>query len=337
MPIDQRVLAIFAKWARIALVFALGAGVVLLWSWAQKSPDTHLSVADQWLQTVGNYGIEPVYPPQEDVLVGDVYAVIAGDKAGDVRKVAPLSKSIKLYHIDMTKEIEATYGASYQFPATAARPKEATDIWSESVSDGSVFAPVATRRALPLALLPDFTIEADRKVAVDNGLMNRLSLALSANNEAKLTMHVDGVETYGVNAIDAEVELANFCADPSYKPLCTDSGIRRQLSIITGDDIFMKVKEGAAETYRYEVNLALVSRVYLVRGIETDNSQDLEVGGKANAAAPAPGGSNAGADVAANDKTGFDTGLKPQTFERPIVIGMRTIRFWRKADGTDAK
>jgi hypothetical protein len=321
------------SWARLITASFIILALLGLWWIARPREPEAISVAEQWTQTINNYGIEPVYPPQEDVLVGDIYAMItsdAEDRKG-VSKTPPLLKAIKLSHEDLSGELEETYDSGFQFPATAERPKDTVSIWPEANSMGSIFTKSGTLHVLPLALLPDFLIVAKRNFGIQGGTIDRIANALNLNgsNNQSVTMRLSGVETYGVSAIAAEKALYKFCQDPNYISVCTDRGIRTQLSIIVGDKIYDKTKACKNEKdFRYGVNIALVSRAYLIRGLETeiDQSTQLSVQG-----APGPAGQpSTNGTPPPSAQFGFEknTGVsvKPQTFERPIVIGIRTVR-----------
>ena len=56
-----------------------------------------------WNEAVSLLNIEPIYPPQEDVYVGDIYAVVTRADRGF------LGRSIKLWHVDLSHETRDTY------------------------------------------------------------------------------------------------------------------------------------------------------------------------------------------------------------------------------------
>ncbi len=84
-----------------------------------------LSVAKQWNEAIQKLGFEPVYPPVEDIQVGDVFAMITDDEASDSAADEPFAgRSIKLLHLDLTREIEdaSSGGLSVSRHQCASRP-----------------------------------------------------------------------------------------------------------------------------------------------------------------------------------------------------------------------
>src|SRR5215471_17170065 len=76
--------------------------------------------------------------------------------------------------------------------------------------------------------------------------------------------------------VPAELRLIDFCDDAATKAFCSELGLRKQLSILIGKRIDDKVKdrETGVERPRFSVELALVSRVFLARSIQTSISED---------------------------------------------------------------
>ncbi len=110
-----------------AVAAALIIGGVL--HWGASAPNLQKQVGEQWSRTrSGNWASEPVYPPQEDILVGDVFAMITKDAMSDVAQHPLAGRSLKLAHLDMTKEIEENYRNAYEFPRAAESAKAGTAV-----------------------------------------------------------------------------------------------------------------------------------------------------------------------------------------------------------------
>src|SRR5688500_5484548 len=76
----------FRSTARVGLLLALSAGL----AGCRPKPGTHDPgyVAKEWSMTMREFGIVPVFPPREDVQVGDVYAMpLPPDVEAQVRAV----------------------------------------------------------------------------------------------------------------------------------------------------------------------------------------------------------------------------------------------------------
>jgi hypothetical protein len=193
-------------------------------------------------------------------------------------------RSIKLMHLDMTEEIEATYRELYQFPNTASPPDHDGQIWPQRSSIESLFKSPATRTTLPLVLFPRFTISNARQATGSVSAVYRLlngAMGAEANSSRKIEVRFSATETYGIPAVPAELRLIDFCEATATKTFCSESGLRQQLSILIGKMVNDKVKDRStgAERPRFAVELALVNRVFLARSIQTGIWEDSAMGG----------------------------------------------------------
>lgn len=106
------------------LVVVVGAVLFVHWWTSSASPLTSQSVARQWNQTIRQLGIEPVYPPQEDISVGDIFLIVTKvrDYEGSEVTDSPLARrTIKLWHKDLADDLEKLYQFSFTFPRTVKR------------------------------------------------------------------------------------------------------------------------------------------------------------------------------------------------------------------------
>lgn len=107
-----------AKWdghkkLRLAIVFVvLAVGIVLVVRRMTSDPLPEAEIQPleaAWADAVARYGLEPVFPPQEDLAVGDLLAVVVADDDSDPvsadkkvdRKSPLLKRSVKLAHIEV--------------------------------------------------------------------------------------------------------------------------------------------------------------------------------------------------------------------------------------------
>lgn len=255
-----------------AVLFAAAmAAAVTVWAIGGRSVSPPHPIAEQWIDAVSQFGIEPLYPPQEDFVVGDVLAFITDDALRDVSKDPLPKRSIKLVHIDLSQELETTYGATYQFPQTKSAPEKTTDIWTlHDPATESLFKTGGPRRDLPLALFPAFSVARLRAAEIGSSGIGAI-FGLDASGDATVEMKVDGVETYGIPAIPAELALIRFCTAAATAQYCRDHGARVQLSMLIGQQIFdqIEIKDRKEKRPRYSVEIGLVSRVYLARSVES--------------------------------------------------------------------
>ncbi len=77
-------------------------------------------------------------------------------------------------------------------------------------------------------------------------------------------------------AVLAELRLLDFAKMTQRKGFCSQQGLRKQLSILIGKRIDDSVKDRktGVERPRFSVELALVSRVFLARSIQTSMGED---------------------------------------------------------------
>lgn len=274
---------------------AIGAAAL---HWASSGvPPEEISIAEQWNANIRKLGFEPIYPPVEDIAVGDVLAMVTEDAALRADPREPFARSnLKLLHLDLTSEIEKSYQEMYQFPATSARPAHDTDLWSQQAATGSLFKPPEARTTLPLVIFPHFTISGSRRAGGGGVLSNLWGAALGGNaaSSESIDVRISGTETYGIPAYPAEIRLMMFCDDLSTRTFCSDQAVRKQLSLVLGSQIYEQIvdKKTGKATMRYTVELGLVNRVFLARSIETkfsaDNSQEAQVGSKSSPPEPLP-------------------------------------------------
>jgi len=353
--------------------FVVAAGAIFAAiHWAGSGEQPKLSVAKQWNEAIEKLGFEPVYPPIEDIQVGDVFAMITDDAVSGSATDEPFAgRSIKLLHLDMTREIEDAYRVVYQFPGTNDRPEHDGQIWPQAISAGSLFKPPATRTALPLLLFPRFTITNVKRASGSASAMSQLlngTFGADANTTETVEVRFSATESYGVPAVPAELRLIDFCDDAATKAFCSERGLRQQLSILIGKRIDDKVKDRkmGVERPRFSVELALVSRVFLARSIQTSISEDggtrgtfglnqqaalpaiaaqpaavtgdtngshAEPDGKSQPSTPASpvpraGTNNSpGAAIAFERRTTSNVLLPDTLLPRPVVVGFKSVRF----------
>src|SRR5436190_16588764 len=117
------------------MLLALVVAMVMSSIWTATPTDK--DVVAEWNETIRRLGIEPVFPPEEDIYVGDLFAVITADRrpenkdtqrqpllnraikyvdnlfaadsrpeSKDTQRQPLLNRAIKLAHIDMTSDLK---------------------------------------------------------------------------------------------------------------------------------------------------------------------------------------------------------------------------------------
>jgi hypothetical protein len=270
---------IWARRAVVAVVAVLAVTGVIDIIRFFVSPRTMLldgaarSVATDWTSSVGRLQVEPVYPPQEDIYVGDIFAKVtrSDDKFTMGNMLA--DHAIKLWHVDMTNDLRETYADVPVFPPTEPRPTRDGDIWPQKEAD-DLFAK-GGKKALSLVAFPGFSVSHSRAatagVSTGQGVWGWLSglLGFTRDDEEVERLLFPAPETYGVNAIAAQAALYDFCSSARTTSFCTEKAVRNMLSMVVGDIIWRTETDPKTQATRYasDVEIMLVRQVFLTRSI----------------------------------------------------------------------
>jgi hypothetical protein len=328
----------------------------------QPDPGKTTSLEEQWDGTIRRLGlgIQPVYPPQEDFAVGDVFATIVDTGHTPATALAQVSeffsgKSVKLGHADVAKMLDDAYQALPLFPDTAP-PVQATAPAGSGATPVSLFGQHVERTELPRAAFPGLTITSDGSAG--SGLTRSPGLFnFGASRAATQKLVLGVVETYGIDAVAGEKALKDFCAAPATLDLCTELVARKYLRYLLGDRIFDKHFDRDTQAFQYDftVQVIMVYRIYLAREILEQWSSLVSEGGGAEAALPGAGeavkpadqpksGGDAsnpleqrleaveqqlhearqGGAIVYRSSAGTDI-LLDQKFPRPVAIGYRSV------------
>lgn len=319
-----------------------------VYRWVAPVPNEK-TVAQQWNEAISRLGIEPIYPPQEDIAVGDVFVLITEDALTDVAKEPLAGRAFKLWHLDLTQKLEQTYADMYKFPETPD-PPEVGKPWKFSSSSTSVFKPGSPRGDLPLVLFPGFTIASTRNANLSANAPEWFGgiFGGSAASETTTEVRISAAESYGLPGLVAEAELIKFCEDAVLKVQCTQAEARKQMSIVVGGKIFEQVEDSKTKKLkpRYSVEIALVSRIFLTRSMYTTirrtgsgsasaSSNDVKAG---STTAPGSGQSVDAAkpESATPNVPGVTSSLQfgnssvistVDTLQRPVAFGYRSVRW----------
>jgi len=245
--------------------------------WASSPPDlpSPTNIAVEWNAAIAQLGIEPVYPPQEDLDVGDIYLIVTGDRTPDGSVRAALQgRSLKVWHDDLSNELKQALRATPYFADTLPRPTSESDIWVQKANDGPLFEVPPERRVLPLVMFPGIALGRIQQANASTGWTSSLWSAVlgsRSGSERSVELRVPAAETYGVPAVVSQARLLTFCADPNRHFVCTEAGARRLISSVVGSAAFemIPVKDNPQQQPRLTIEIALVGRVFLTRSIST--------------------------------------------------------------------
>ncbi|MCK1654670.1 hypothetical protein IVA88_24955 [Bradyrhizobium sp. 149] len=326
--------------------------------WVAPVPEEK-TVAQQWNEAISRLGIEPIYPPQEDVAVGDVFVLITEDALSDVAKEPLAGRALKLWHMDLTEKLEQTYAEMYRFPETPDPPAEGKP-WKLASSTASVFKSGSPRGDLPLVLFPGFSISSTRNATLGANSSEWFGgmFGGSASSETTTEVRISAAESYGLPGLVAEAELIKFCADAVLKVQCTDAEARKQMSIVVGGKIFEQVEDPKTKKLkpRFSLEIALVSRIFLTRSMHTTirrtgSGRGSASTGEAKPGTASPPGKHEGAgqssetakpEAVVPNSPGVTSSLQfgsssvistIDTLQRPVAFGYRSVR-WIPGDGS---
>jgi hypothetical protein len=282
-------------WGRRAVVITIVilavVGLVNLVRFFVSPPNTILdgearTVAANWTTSVGRLQIEPVYPPQEDIYVGDIFAVITRSDDKLITGQILADHAIKLWHVDMTDALRKTYADVPVFPVTLPRPARTGDIWPQQGTD-DLFAK-GGKKALSLVAFPGFSVSHSRAatagISSGQSVVGWLSglFGISRDDEEVEQLLFPAPETYGVNAIDAQVALTSFCTNARTREFCKNSAVRKMLSMVVGSEIWRPEIDPntnkPTDQYATEVELMIVKQVFLTRSIVQVHTADSNSG-----------------------------------------------------------
>jgi hypothetical protein len=233
-----------------------------------------ISVEESWNKTIANLGITPIFPPEEDLVVGDVLAAVVRDvniqtdpDALDidtgVAKKAFVSRPVKLAHVDVSKELDAAYGNLPVFPATVgANPPFRTGV-ARAFSDAVLLSNV------PRAAFPRLKIQGVSNAAAGVAANGKGSASYAAGSQEIEEFELSDVRTYGLPSVAALKVFTDFCAKPESAEVCLEETARKHLEQVVGDVVSRKFLDLKSGDYRYaiEVQIVMVYRVYLTSSI----------------------------------------------------------------------
>jgi hypothetical protein len=314
----------------IVPIVALAAAGICGWLLGRSSAPQYDTdwVARQWSTMMRTYLLDPVYPPSEDIAVGDVYALDADDQPPD--QFLHIRVGVKIGHVDLTADLHRYYAQMPVFPQTLVGPTDgapthqlpvgmqvAADGKTLTGVPGDVFglrgAPSSGHATLPLEAFPGFTIQNTNAQSVSASWPARMFDAVfgAARSHADATaISVRQAEGYALPAIAAYERLDEYCFDrDKYRVRCTAKILRNLLPTPP------PAKPGAAPVVAKHINVALVRKVVFVRQIDYhfDNATSAGAQGRLVAQLRAAAASAAVAVAVANSAAARDSTVVAQS------------------------
>lgn len=364
----QRMTPTRRRWlAGAAIVLVAIAGffaVRYLGGTATRGPFAEASIEENWNRTIRALGVSPIFPPEEDLVVGDVLAVVSRDVDIDshvqtdaIAGRAFVNRSVKLAHVDVSQALDQAYQNLPVFPATVGTVVPLRSGVARAFSDAVLLS------NLPRAAFPRLKIQGVSNAA--GGLSSAGSSAsYGAGSQRVEEFELADVRAYGLPSVVALQAFDAYCAEPKTADVCQEATARKHLQRVVGDHVTKRFVDERSGDYRYalEVEIVMVYRVYLTGSItDLRRTEDNRKGGlmalwpfgssqstpAASVAAPATGGDTTAQIQALNDKLGEierrlggvknggalnyesffgnESSLEGK-FERPVAIGYRSVK-----------
>jgi hypothetical protein len=297
-------------------------------------------VATAWNDSIAKLGILPVYPPAEDLYVGDVWAVIAHSEDSPL-----LGKAVRVGHIDLRREI--LQSAAPAIFSDTAELAAGSKLRKQDPKEAAPGAP-DNRIVLSLAAFPGITITHGVKSTGAAGASGSGWFGAQRDDSSVEQISIKSVETYGISPVDGVLKLDAWCSVAENKRYCADSSVRKILAFTVSDKV-LGTKNGE---YTSRIELRLVTRVFLMREIEHRRALNSAAGGvlqvladplkepavKDGAPKPEAPAEEAAAAVGRNLAASGSTGAKiallhndgtemrlAEVFQRPLAFGFRAV------------
>ncbi|WP_375412066.1 hypothetical protein [uncultured Bradyrhizobium sp.] len=250
---------------------------------ASRKPFADASIEENWNRTIRALGVSPIFPPEEDLVVGDVLAVVVRDVDIDshvqtdaVAKKPFVNRSVKLAHVDVSQALDTAYQNLPVFPATVGTVLPLRSGVARAFSDAVLL------NNLPRAAFPRLKIQGVSSAA--SGIMAAASGSANygADSQQVEEFELSDVRAYGLPSVAALQLFDAFCAKPETAEVCQEATARKHLQRVVGDHINQRFVDDRSGDYRYalEVEIVMVYRVYLTSSIvDLRRTADNQKGG----------------------------------------------------------
>jgi len=278
-PAADRLRAMLA-WARVLLskirlpsaTFIAGAGgaiafcivaLFLVRAFDQPTAQTDDNVALAWNQAIGRLWIEPVYPPQEDLFVGDVYLNLRPTKEGIALPDGQTGnvfagRGIRIDRINLLPSLSTR---PFKFKRQTASLADTTKA-AESPAEKPAMP--ALRKADEIELYATAFPGISIKHFIETNA-SWLDLAIGRRSAETEEIVISSVETYSAAAPESTRQLLLYCSEPATAHFCQDQFARTLLAYSFGPDVNRTING----QYAYEITVTLVRQVFLTTDLTT--------------------------------------------------------------------
>jgi hypothetical protein len=263
-------------------------------------------VAASWNSSVAKLGISPLFPPQENLYVGDLWAILSAAPEPNL-----IGKGVRLGHIDLTAAIESEQKSRIEFERAIGLTLDA----------GDNSAAKSKQRLFSLAF-PVISVSRNE----DSGTSSVLPLV--GFNSSRKSNSLDQLEiplasTFGADSVEAVLRFYAYCDDNLTHIRCTETFARNLLSTMIDE----RAASASPQSDKFEIRLQLITRTYLTSSIvhkqvfngSTVLAANAGTSSQSAESVPKEGLSRQGGnsrDLSFNEK-----------FDRPLVFGFRSAIF----------
>jgi hypothetical protein len=276
-----------SRWLGIAFLVAVVVGgfftVRYLGGGAIRGPFADASIEENWDRTIKGLGVAPIFPPEEDLVVGDVLAVVTRDvdldsheRTDAFARKAFVNRSVKLAHVDVSQALDAAYQNLPVFPATVGTVLPLRSGVARAFSDAVLLA------NLPRAAFPRLKIQGVSSAAGAISAGGSGAASYAAGSQRVEEFELSDVRAYGLPSVVALKLFDAFCAKPETADVCQEATARKHLQRVVGDHVIQRFVDDRSGDYRFalEVEIVMVYRVYLTGSItDLRRTEDNRKGG----------------------------------------------------------
>jgi len=261
-------------------------------------PAQERSLEESWNDTIRKLHIEPRFPPEEDFVVGDLWAIVNDDDFVDdpyrdfkVDKESFSQRAVKLAHIDVNQALNEEYaklpiilnasnptppssqGATA--PATNADPYLLQGATATKVNEKSPakltrdFKAGISHKDLPFAAFPGLKIQGTTTASAGLAAKGFWG-GFGASDRQVEELELGEVRTYGLPTIRATELLDGYCNAEKTKHHCSEETARKQLRWYTRNRSLEKhvINANGDEDYILAIEIVMVYRVYVTSSIK---------------------------------------------------------------------
>ncbi len=264
-----------------------------------------VDVASSWNASISKLGISPLFPPQENFFVGDLWAIVS-----DAPDSSYLGKGVRVAHIDLSDAIRNEQ--RNRIDLETIFPSAQTDVTKnlQARYSGLAFPGVSishTEEDRAASALAIFSFSTSRKIKV--------------LDELKIPQAV----SYGAEMVDALLRFYEFCDDRKTHVRCTERFARNILAVTLDE----KISANSPDSSKFKIRLQLVTRAYLTNSILHKQGYDGDTVLVGSAEGPSRAGSSSDGSAKQISHQGGNSSdiVFDEKFERPLVFGFRSAIF----------